>query len=85
MQRPIHTARHARPEAATALSGLWPSRAVEAGAPCAGFADPAPRQGAGWAKAGPGTPEKIVEHFGFSIWQDRRERNRQRGRIVARP
>jgi hypothetical protein len=84
MQRPIHIARHARPEAVTAVSGLGPSCAVEAGTPREGFALAGVGKGARGTKLGLGTPE-IPRQFSGSIWQDRRERNRQRGRIVARP
>jgi hypothetical protein len=67
-----------------AHSGTGSSCAVEAGTPRDGFAPAGLGKGAGWTKIGLGTPE-IPGHFSGSVRQNRRERDRQRGRTVARP
>ena len=67
-----------------AHSGTGSSCAVEAGTPLGGFTPSGAGKGAGWTKIGLGTPE-IPGYFSGSARQDRREQNRQRGRIVARP
>lgn len=84
MQRPLHNARHARPEAIMARSGMGPSCAVEPGAPRGGFTAAGAVTGAAWTKIGLGTPE-IVGHLSGWARQDRRDGYGRRGRTVARP
>jgi hypothetical protein len=67
-----------------ARSGMGLSCAVEPGTPRGGFAPSGPGTGAGWTKIRLGTPG-FAGRLNRSTRQDRREKYRQRGRIVARP
>ena len=60
MQRPVHQARHARPAAVAARSGMGPSCAVKPETLVGGFTPAGTGAGAAWTKIGLEKPRMLV-------------------------
>ena len=71
---------HARPAAAQARPGTWPSCAQEPGAPAGAVTAAGTGYGTGYASACGGTE---IHRDGGIFGQDRRDQEDQRGRAVA--